>query len=83
MSLSCCERLNDGLLIFIGDIFVMQVKATSLFRKDISDSLTPTPQCAGIHRSVTSTRAFRREKILVRLFSSLFFGRGDEERIKY
>ena len=29
--LSCCERLDDGLLIFAGDRLVMLIMATSLF----------------------------------------------------
>ena len=31
MSSSSCERLDDGLLIFVGDRLVMLIKGTSLF----------------------------------------------------
>ena len=80
MPFSCCERLDDGLLIFVGDRLVMLIKGTSLFARISVDSLPWTPICAGIHWSVTPTRSFSWDRILVSLFSNFF---GVLESIKY
>ena len=68
-----CERFDDGLLIFTGARHIMLAKATSSFARMSGDSFQWTPQCAGIHWSVTSTRAFNLGMILMRLVK-YFFG---------
>ena len=36
VSYFCCKRLDDGLLVFVGDRLVMLIMATSLFCEDFS-----------------------------------------------